>query len=193
MSQLAQGLDRAAAPDAATAKRMLDTIGGRWWCVYIGGPTSRASGWTPELASRALTVLRIGGAVALGRPVAQAIVNSRVRPREGQLALRKGLFGQRRSLISNATTRETIARSMASANGRDMGARTEALLRQFEHSLTVLSMARYGRSTKLESAALDDAFDSGLSALKNLRVAKMWPMRTMRSVMRPAAEVGFTA
>jgi len=51
MSPIAQGLDRAAAPDAATAKRMLDSIGGRWWCVYIGGPTSRASGWTPELVS----------------------------------------------------------------------------------------------------------------------------------------------
>jgi len=150
-------------------------------------------GWTPELASRALTVLRIGGAIALGRPVAQTIVDSRVRPREGQLALRKGLFGQRRSLISNATTRETIARSMASANGRDLDARTEALLKQFEDSLTVLSTARYGRSTKLESAALDEAFDNGLSALKNLRVAKMWPMRTMRSAMRPATEVGFTA
>src|SRR4051794_17680205 len=49
MSPIAQGLDRAAAPDAATAKRMLDAIGGRWWCVYIGGPTSRASGWTPQL------------------------------------------------------------------------------------------------------------------------------------------------
>jgi hypothetical protein len=150
-------------------------------------------GWTPELASRALTVLRIGGAVALGRPVAQAIVDSRVRPREGQLALRKGLFGQRRSLVSNATTRETIARSMASANGRDIDARTEALLKQFEDSLTVLSTARYGRSTTFESAVLNDAFDNGLSALKNLRVAKMWPMRTMRSGMRPAPEVGFTA
>jgi Rv2525c-like, glycoside hydrolase-like domain len=49
MSPIAQGLDRAAAPDAATAKRMLDAIDGRWWCVYIGGPTSRASGWTPQL------------------------------------------------------------------------------------------------------------------------------------------------
>jgi Domain of unknown function (DUF1906) len=44
-----QGLDRGAAPSAATAKQMLDTIGGRWWNVYIGGPSSLASGWTPEL------------------------------------------------------------------------------------------------------------------------------------------------
>jgi hypothetical protein len=44
-----QGLDRAQAPSAATAKRMLAEIGGRWWNVYIGGPESGGSGWTPAL------------------------------------------------------------------------------------------------------------------------------------------------
>jgi hypothetical protein len=44
-----QGLDRAAAPPAATAKRMLAEIGGHWWNVYIGGPESGGSGWTPAL------------------------------------------------------------------------------------------------------------------------------------------------
>jgi peptidoglycan hydrolase-like protein with peptidoglycan-binding domain len=44
-----QGLDRAAAPPAAKAKQMLDAIRGRWWNVYIGGPQSGGSGWTPEL------------------------------------------------------------------------------------------------------------------------------------------------
>jgi hypothetical protein len=44
-----QGLDRATAPPAATAKQMLDEIGGRWWNVYIGGPESGGHGWTPAL------------------------------------------------------------------------------------------------------------------------------------------------
>jgi peptidoglycan hydrolase-like protein with peptidoglycan-binding domain len=44
-----QGLDRAAAPEPATARKMLDKIGGRWWNVYIGGPESGGHGWTPEL------------------------------------------------------------------------------------------------------------------------------------------------
>jgi hypothetical protein len=43
------GLDRAAAPSAAKAKEMLDEIGGSWWNVYIGGPSSGGSGWTPAL------------------------------------------------------------------------------------------------------------------------------------------------
>jgi Domain of unknown function (DUF1906) len=42
------GLDRAAAPPAAKAKAMLREIDGTWWNVYIGGPRSGGSGWTPD-------------------------------------------------------------------------------------------------------------------------------------------------
>ena len=49
MSPAFQGLDRGAAPPAATAKKMLDTIDGRWWCVYIGGPYYSIDGWSPEI------------------------------------------------------------------------------------------------------------------------------------------------
>ena len=44
-----QGLDRAAAPPAATAKTMLDIIDGRWWNVYIGGPYTGGKLWSPEV------------------------------------------------------------------------------------------------------------------------------------------------
>jgi len=151
-------------------------------------------GWTPELASRALTVLRIGGAVALGRPVAQSIVDSHVTPREGQLALRKGLFRSRRSLVSNATTAETIARSMANTNGRPINARTEAILKELEHSLAVLSVARYGRNATFDSSTLGSAFDNGIDALQKLRVTTMWPMRQVGSITRTrlSTEVGWS-
>jgi len=150
-----------------------------------------AGGWTPELVLRALTVLRIGGAVALGRPVAQAIVESDVAPREGQLALRKGLFRSRRSLVSNATTPQTITRARAKTNGR-IDARTAELLKQFEESLAVLSTARYGRNATVPSSELDSAFENGVDALKKLRVARMWPMRMVGSTPRMSTEVGWT-
>jgi hypothetical protein len=150
-----------------------------------------AGGWTPELVSRALTVLRIGGAVALGRPVTQAIVDSDVDPREGQIALRKGLLRSRRSLVSNATTPQTITRARAKRNGR-MDARTEGLLKQFEESLAVLSAARYGRNATVPSSELDSAFENGVDALKKLRVARMWPMRMVGSTPRLSTEVGLT-
>jgi hypothetical protein len=146
-------------------------------------------GWTPELASRALSVLRIGGAVALDRPVAQSIVDSHVPAREGQLALRTGLFRRRRALVSNATTAGTIARSMTATNGRGPDARTEAILKEFEESLAVLSTARYSRSGTMDRRKIDGAFESGVGALKKLRSAKRWPARTISSLTRQATEI----
>jgi hypothetical protein len=152
-----------------------------------------AGGWTPELASRALTVLRIGGAVALDRPVSQSIVGGAAVPREGQIALRKGLLGRRRSLVSTATTPGSIARSLASTNGHAPNARTEAILKEFEESLAVISRARYGRDGQLNGSALDAAFEGGVSALRKLRTAKMWPMRTIGSLTRQATEIGWSS
>src|ERR1700722_4370188 len=43
------GLDTSGAPDPDVAKKMLGDIGGTWWNVYIGGPESGGSGWTPDL------------------------------------------------------------------------------------------------------------------------------------------------
>jgi hypothetical protein len=150
-----------------------------------------AGGWTPELAARALTVLRIGGAVALGRPVAQRIVDTRQDPHEGQLSLRKGLFRRRRALVSNATTPGTIARSMAAAHGRAPNARAEAILKEFEESIGVLSVARYSRDGKLDGSALNAAFETGVSALKKLRSATRWPLRTISAISRQATEIGW--
>jgi hypothetical protein len=152
-----------------------------------------AGGWTPELASRALTVLRIGGAVALDRPVAQSIVGAGVVARQGQISLRKGLLGRRRSLVSTATTPGAIARSLASTNGHTPNARTEAMLKDFEESLAVLSRARYSRDGKLDGSVLDAALESGMSALRKLRTAKTWPMRMIASLTRQATEIGWSS
>jgi hypothetical protein len=147
-------------------------------------------GWTPELAGRALTVLRIGGAVALDRPVAQSIVGANTAAREGQLALRKGVFRPRRSLVSTATTPGTIARAMASSNGNMPNVKTEAMLKEFEQSLGVLSRARYSRDGKMDGSALDSAFEIGVGALRRLRTAKAWPMRMLDAITRSASDIG---
>ncbi len=149
-------------------------------------------GWTPELAQRALTVLRIGAAVALGKPVAQSIVANHVTAHDGQLSLRKGLLGKRRALVSNATTPGTIAKSLKAGNGRPINAKTEAMLKELEESLAVLSAARYSRDGKLESGRLNAALDNGISVLKQLRTAAMWPMRTVKSITNQAMEIGWS-
>jgi len=149
-----------------------------------------AGGWTPELASKALTVLRIGGAVALDRPVTQTIVGAHVPAREGQIALRRGIFRSRRSLISNATTPGTIARSLAAVNGAAPNARMEGILKDFEGSLAVLSRARYGRDGRMDGSSLDAAFESGVGALRSLRAAKRWHMLMLGSITKSVTDIG---
>jgi hypothetical protein len=149
-----------------------------------------AGGWTPELAGRALTVLRIGGAVALDRPVVQAIVDAHVAGHEGQLSLRKGVFRPRRSLVSTATTPAAIARSMSHGHGAATSARTDAILKDLEESLTVLTAARYGRDGTFEASSLNTALENGVRALKSLRGAQRWPMRMIASIMKSASDIG---
>jgi hypothetical protein len=147
-------------------------------------------GWTSELAGRALAVFRIASAVALGRPVAQEIVESHVAPGEGQLAVRKGRFRAKRALISTSTTSGTIARTLEDTNGRRPSPRTELLLNDLQESLNTFRAARYGRNGQLDTASLDAAFEHGADALKKLRVANLWPMRTAGALAKTAADVG---
>jgi hypothetical protein len=147
-------------------------------------------GWTSELAGRALAVFRIASAVALGRPVAQEIVDKHVAPGDGQLAVRKGRFRPKRALISTSTTSGTIARTLEDTNGRRPSPRTELLLNELQESLNTFRAARYGRNGQLDTAALDAAFEHGTDALKKLRVANLWPVRTAGALARTAADVG---
>jgi len=147
-------------------------------------------GWSAELAGRAMAVIRIASAVALGRPLAQQIVERHVVPRDGQLAIRKGLLRPKRALVSASTTSATIATQLADTNGRRPAPRTEQLLTELQESLAVLRAARYGRNGQLDTAALDAALERGTDALKKLRVAHFWPVRTAGALARSAADAG---
>lgn len=144
-------------------------------------------GWTPELVGRALTSLRIAGAIALGRPLSQTIADRRVSSREGQLALRKGLLGVKRALVSTPVTPDAIGRTLN--NGQSYGASTEAILVGIQQSLRGFGAARYGRNGHLDATALDAALETGTDAVRRLRIAKLWPIRTAGAVARSAADV----
>lgn len=148
-------------------------------------------GWTHELAQRALALLRIAGAVAMGRPVAQTVVNPDTPEREGQLALRKGRLRPRRALISAPTTSAAIAAQLANGSGRGFGAPTVAALEEIQDSLRVFNAARYGRSGQLERDELDTALDRGASAIRQLYAMKRWPARAVEALK--GARLGVTA
>jgi hypothetical protein len=129
------------------------------------------AGWTPERAGSALTILRIGSAVAMGRPVAQTPTDTTVPAREGQLAVRKGILTMERIVASAPITSDAIERHKSSVMLADLG-----------KSLAAFTAVRYGRNGNIDAAGLNRALENGRIALQRLRFAMLWPMRFRSAV-----------
>jgi hypothetical protein len=123
-------------------------------------------GWTPALVRRALAALRIAAAVAAGRRVAQDFVGNGVAEREGQITVRRRLFRPRRAVVSASMTPGTVVDG------------------PLGEALRVFSVARYGRNSDIDGAALDAALEGSSSEVKRLQVRALWPLRVATSVAR---------
>jgi len=132
------------------------------------------SGWTPALAAQALTPFRIAGAVALSRPVAQQPADGDATAREGQLAIRHGLLGRRRMLVSAAMTGNAIDRLRGAADGARPP--DSQVLDAIRDVLSGLNAIRYGRNGA-DALELDRVLDQGGAAVRRLRAAQRWPAR----------------
>jgi hypothetical protein len=143
---------------------------------------AQRDGWTPELARRALAAVRVAGALALGRPVAQEFVGPDAAEREGQIAVRSGWPRRRRAMLSAPTTPAGIA--AGGNHGARAGARTRAALEDLADALRVLTAAGYGRSDHADPAALEAALDGGARAIRHLHRRSRWPVRTLAAVAR---------
>jgi len=149
---------------------------------------ARSAGWSPALARKALPAMRIAGASAMGRPIAQQYVASDVTTREGQVVVKTGTLGLGRAMVSAATTPGAIATAL---DGRPSGgARARGAMSQLGDALQAFGRAAYGRqssepgSQTLDSAELDRALEDALEAVKRLRVGALWPMRMVQTVTR---------
>ena len=140
------------------------------------------TGWSPDLARRAGAAMRIAGAVALERPVAQSFVGPDAVVHDGQVTVRKGWIRPRRVLLSASVTSKAIASHLG--NGRRMRPATRVRLESISDALGVFSAASYGRNGKPDSSALDAAVESSKDAIRALRTSARWPMRTAGAVRR---------
>jgi hypothetical protein len=146
---------------------------------------ARDSGWSPELARRALPAIRIAGASALGRPIAQQRVGGRVAERAGQVVVKTGRFGWGRAVLSASTTPGAITTALEERAG-GLGARVRGSLSQLGGALQALGATAYGRRTDapVDGASLDRALEEAIDAVGRLRVGSLWPMRMADSVAR---------
>jgi len=162
-------------PVPAVLSGCLDTIS------EVSADASK-TGWSPDLARRAVAAMRIAGAVALERPIAQDFVGADAVERDGQVTVRKGWIKRRRVLLSASVTSKVIASHLG--NGRRLRPNARVRLETISDALGVFSTASYGRNGKPDASALDAAVDSSKDAIRGLRSSARWPMRTAGAMLR---------
>jgi hypothetical protein len=133
------------------------------------------AGWSPDLSRRAVAALRVAGATAVGKRVAQDVVAPHVVERDGQLSVSRGWPKRTRVLLSAATTPTTITYELNNGFRADARARTSA--ESIAQALTVLGAAGYGRTNPEDAAALDAALEDSTRAVRRLRTGTLWPSR----------------
>jgi hypothetical protein len=141
------------------------------------------------LTARALAALRVAGALALGRPVAQQFVARDARERSGQLSIRTGVLGRKRAMLSAPTTAAAIATRLQ--NAPPSGAEGRVNLEQIADALHAFGTVTYGRTTQEpDASALNSSLDNALAAIRRLRVSSLWPMRTAQAMARSIGAMG---
>jgi hypothetical protein len=139
-------------------------------------------GWTPALMSRAVAALRIAGAVALGRRVAQIHVTNGVSERVGQIEVRSGLLRRKRVLLSAATTPAAILAALETGTG----ASSRATLQPILEALQLFSTAVYGRTGDTDSVALSTAVDNAAAPVRRLWLRSLIPFGAARETAVPS-------
>jgi hypothetical protein len=152
-----------------------------------------ASGWTAELASRALAALRVVAAYAIGRKVSKAIQPQGATgqpPADGQIVLRTGIPPKRKTVVvSGAATAAVVSREAARLNAMGRLRRAQEL-ESIEQALTRFTAAQYGRAGTFDDAALDDSLGSAHTLLRRLKIEQTWPMRRFARRQAPPAAAG---
>ncbi|MEE2777428.1 MAG: hypothetical protein VYE73_11795 [Acidobacteriota bacterium] len=138
-------------------------------------------GWSADLAGRAMAALRIAGAVALGHPVAQTVLDGRAETESGQILVRAGLIRPRRVLVSASTT--TLHLDAAIADGASFGALAPAIS-SLRDALAQLNASRYVHEGALNELVLDQHLDEGAGVVARLRRAHLLPGRAFWSRLR---------
>jgi hypothetical protein len=136
------------------------------------------AGWTPELAARALTALRVAAAYALGRQVARTEIPTAlgaiVPDGAGALTVASGWLGRKKIIVSGAATPRSLASERARGLGTDQRA---ALLESLDRALGQFTAAQYGRAEALDASSLDEALTAARAAVKRVAFEQTWFMR----------------
>jgi hypothetical protein len=169
---------RGPATEADTALSARGVLAGVRRSLQAARQESQQSGWSQELAGRALAAVRIAASYAAGRPVGQRPTVKGSTPLDGQLVMGGGWSGTSKAAVSGGATAEAISAVLngGSSNGNQL------TLEELRDSLAGLTHARFGRQDELNGSSLDEALASGLRATERLAADYTWMAEARRSV-----------
>jgi hypothetical protein len=139
------------------------------------GRARRDGGWTPALATRLSTALRIISAYALRVPVLPVASRGRARRRAGHLTMRAGGWRRKNAVVAAwvtpaLITSERVRRAAEPGFSPAEGAR----LQELEDVLAKVTAVQYGRDVAPDDTAFDEALAFGKRVLRRLKVENIW-------------------
>lgn len=148
------------------------------------------SGWTPPLARRLLTALRVAAAFTLSKPAARVIATAERNGQDGHLTVRSGWTRRKRILVSGSITPLDIGRELSSMTvDLSRSAERVSMLEDLQRVLAHLTAGQYGRQPWHDDG-LDDALEVGRRLVRRLRIDRIWPVRTLRAASRATIGLG---
>ena len=139
--------------------------------------SSRAGGWTADLAAQAAAATRLATACALDRPIAQRRVNGGSTAGAERIVVKRGWPRRSRTVVSSAVTTRDLDAAIA-ALPLTTPASQRQLLEDLRLALQASTSALYGQA-ELNSDALDEALAAATRATGQLRRAHAWPRRVL--------------
>lgn len=149
-----------------------------------------AGGWTPALAARLLTMLRVAAGLMLSKTVGYTIASEGVEGQPGHLVLRGGWSRAKRLSVSGSITPPDVSREISAlAATSSVPADRLSLLEALQGALARLTAGQYGRQPWHDDG-LDEALDVGRRVTNRIRVDRLWPVRTFKAASRATVDLG---
>jgi hypothetical protein len=148
---------------------------------------ARRDGWNRDVIGKALAVVRVGMAIALGRRPPQTVLDPGAPARAGAVTIRRGIIRPRRVMVSAAVTGDTLSAVAGASNDIGTGDVASPVLDDFRAILAVLTAARYRREEHLQSEQLDEAVRDAIGLLRRLLRERSWPHSGWQAIRRTVA------
>ena len=143
-------------------------------------------GWNTELVSRALSVLRVVGAMLISGKIKQTTVDASDKGLQGQVKLRKWPFSSKKVLVSSGVTVETVRGHLVKNNllNKRNGEFLEIFEKfsRFRHEGVPVSKLNQDALSACPNGDLNEPLSRFIRFTRTLRLLSLWPVKKCLTV-----------